>query len=128
NIHQLAPRPFANASKFNGDHKCHAEISNQTPWLIIYASQTGFAEQIAWRTAQSLHQAEITTQVIPIHQLNVAQLHSAKKALFVVSTYGQGQAPDHARPFAKKQLKQPLDLSGLDYAVLALGDQEYQDT
>lgn len=128
NMQQLAPRPFAHASKFNGDHQGHAELSNQTPWLIIYASQTGFAEQIAWRTAQSLHQAEIATQVIPIHQLNVAQLHSAKKALFVVSTYGQGQAPDHARPFAKKQLKQPLDLSGLDYAVLALGDQEYQDT
>ncbi len=100
----------------------------QAPWLIIYASQTGFAEQIAWRTAQSLHQANIPAQVIAIHQLNIEQLNTAEKALFVVSTYGQGQPPDHARPFVKKQLKQPMDLAKLDYAVLALGDLEYQDT
>ncbi len=122
NMRQLAPLPSTHTSNTK------SQESNQTPWLIIYASQTGFAEQIAWRTAQSLHQANIATHVIAIHQLNVAQLQSAKKALFVVSTYGQGQAPDHAKPFAKKQLPHTLDLSGLDYAVLALGAQEYQQT
>lgn len=122
NMRQLAPLPPTTINKTN------AQENSQTPWLIVYASQTGFAEQIAWRTAQSLHQANIATHVVAIHQLNTAQLQSAKKALFVVSTYGQGQAPDHARPFAKKQLKSTLDLSQLDYAVLALGAQEYQHT
>ena len=101
---------------------------DQAAWLIIYASQTGFAEQIAWRTAQSLHLANIPAQVFAIHQLKIEQLKTAEKALFIVSTYGQGEPPDHARPFAKKQFKQAIDLSQLDYAVLALGDREYQDT
>ena len=101
---------------------------NDAPWLIIYASQTGFAEQMAWRTAQSLHLANIPAQVIAIHQLKIQQLKTATKALFIVSTYGQGEPPDHARPFAKRQFKHALDLTQLDYAVLALGDREYQNT
>lgn len=102
--------------------------SNQSPWLLIYASQTGFAEQVAWRTAQSLQQANIPAQVISMDQLGIDQLKTATTALFVVSTYGQGEPPDHARAFAKKYLQQPVDLSQLSYAVLALGDKEYQAT
>ena len=125
NMQQLVPLShIKTASKVDMTN----QTDKQTPWLIIYASQTGFAEQIAWRTAQSLHQADIATQVIAIHQLKVAQLKAAHTALFVVSTYGQGQAPDHARPFAKKQLQHALDLSQLNYAVLALGDQAYSNT
>lgn len=102
--------------------------SDQSPWLVIYASQTGFAEQVAWRTAQSLQQANIPAQVISMDQLGIDQLKTASTALFVVSTYGQGEPPDHARAFAKKYLKQPVDSSQLSYAVLALGDKAYQAT
>lgn len=102
----------------------------QNPWLIVYASQTGFAEQLAWRTAHSLQQAHIATQVVPIHQLKVEQLQTTQTALFIVSTYGQGEAPDHARGFVKKYLTpnaqiKSVDLTPLNYAVLALGDREY---
>ncbi|RYY80069.1 MAG: hypothetical protein EOO69_04090 [Moraxellaceae bacterium] len=101
---------------------------DQLPWLVIYASQTGFAEQVAWRTAQSLQHASIPVQVISMDQLYIHSLNTATNALFIVSTYGQGEPPDHVRAFAKKHLKQPLDLSQLNYAVLALGDKEYQAT
>jgi sulfite reductase (NADPH) flavoprotein alpha-component len=102
--------------------------ANQSPWLVVYASQTGFAEQVAWRTAQSLQQANIPAQVISMEKLAIDQLRTASIALFIVSTYGQGEPPDHARAFAKKYLKQPLDLNQLSYAVLALGDKEYHAT
>lgn len=102
--------------------------ANQLPWLVVYASQTGFAEQLAWRTAQSLQLARIPAQVIAIDQLTASQLSQTEKALFIVSTFGQGEAPDHARRFAKYQLAQCVDLSQLSYAVLALGDKEYQTT
>lgn len=102
--------------------------ANQVPWLVVYASQTGFAEQLAWRTAQSLQLANIPAQVIAIDQLSASQLSQTDKALFIVSTFGQGEAPDHARRFAKYQLGQSADLSQLSYAVLALGDKEYQTT
>jgi sulfite reductase (NADPH) flavoprotein alpha-component len=101
---------------------------DQQPWLIVYASQTGFAEQIAWRTAQSLQHAQIPAQVVAIDKLDINQLKSTENALFVISTYGQGEPPDHARRFAKKHLKQALTLPQLNFAVLALGDMEYQQT
>lgn len=101
---------------------------DQKPWLIVYASQTGFAEQIAWRTAHSLQHANIPAQVLAIDKLKPADLAQAETALFVSSTYGQGEPPDHARLFAKKQLGQPLKLEHLQYAVLALGDREYKES
>lgn len=102
--------------------------SDQAPWLIVYASQTGFAEQLAWRTAQSLQQVNIPAQVISLDKLTIDQLQTAEKALFVLSTYGQGEAPDHARAFAKKQLNKTINLEQLSFAVLALGNHEYKET
>lgn len=102
--------------------------SGQAPWLIVYASQTGFAEQLAWRTAQSLQHAHIAARVMAIDKLSTDHLKATNKALFVLSTYGQGEAPDHARAFAKKQLKQAINLEQLSFAVLALGNREYKDS
>ena len=101
---------------------------NATPWLITYASQTGVAEQLAWRTATSLQEARQPVSVKPIQQLNTADLQQARQMLFVVSTYGTGEAPDLASGFVKKHLKQVPDLKHLSYAVLALGSREYPDT
>lgn len=102
--------------------------SDQPAWLIVYASQTGYAEQLAWRTAHSLHLAGIAARVLGLDKLTASDLANTEQALFVVSTYGQGEPPDNARLFAKKQLGKPLPLQHLNYAVLALGDREYQDT
>lgn len=100
--------------------------SHSASWLIVYASQTGMAEQLAWHTSHNLQQINIHTRVMPIDQLTQTMLQQTRHALFVVSSYGQGAAPDHARLFEKKQLSRSLDLQQLSYAVLALGDQQYQ--
>ena len=102
--------------------------SNTTPMLIVYASQTGVAEQLAWRTATSLQEAKQATIIKPIQQLTEQDLQQAQHILFVVSTYGTGQAPDLAISFSKKLMQQQLDLQHLQYAVLALGSKEYPDS
>ena len=53
-------------------------------------------------------------------------LRDAQRALFVVSTFGDGEAPDSARGFERKLLGRELSLQGLQYAVLGLGDRQYQ--
>jgi sulfite reductase (NADPH) flavoprotein alpha-component len=58
--------------------------------------------------------------------LSAEQLRETRNALFVVSTFGDGEAPDSARGFERKLLGQSLGLSGLKFAVLALGDRQYQ--
>ncbi|WP_267531445.1 sulfite reductase flavoprotein subunit alpha [Acinetobacter oleivorans] len=101
---------------------------NAKPWLITYATQTGVAEQLAWSTATSLQEAHQPVQVKPVQQLTQSDLDQHEQVLFVISTYGTGDAPDLATSFAKKLLKANLDLKHINYAVLALGSKEYPDT
>ncbi|WP_339413867.1 sulfite reductase flavoprotein subunit alpha [Pseudomonas sp. EA_35y_Pfl2_R5] len=95
-------------------------------WLIGFASQSGFAEQLAWQTAGQLQAAGLAVSVQPLAKLNEQVLRQASNALFVLSTFGDGEAPDSARGFERKLLGQALDLPQLRYAVLALGDRQYQ--
>lgn len=101
---------------------------NAKSWLITYASQTGVAEQLAWRTATSLQEAQQPTTVKPIQQLTPQDLQQAEQVLFVVSTYGTGDAPDLASSFTKKVMRETFDLSQMQYAVLALGSKEYPNS
>ncbi|MCH7329779.1 PepSY domain-containing protein [Acinetobacter modestus] len=101
---------------------------NTKPWLITYATQTGVAEQLAWRTATSLQEAQQPTTVKPIQQLTEQDLQQASQVLFVISTYGTGEAPDLAASFNKKLMQQKLELAHMQYAVLALGSREYPDS
>ena len=70
----------------------HSIDPNAKSWLITYATQTGMSEQLAWRTATSLQEARQPVTVKPIQQLHEADLKQAEHVLFVVSTYGTGEA------------------------------------
>lgn len=94
-------------------------------WLVGFASQSGFAEQLAWQTAGQLQAAGQAVRVESLANLDSQQLQAARNALFVVSTFGDGEAPDSARGFERKLLDSSLGLSELKYAVLALGDRQY---
>ncbi|MFK3969745.1 PepSY domain-containing protein [Pseudomonas sp. NPDC087358] len=95
-------------------------------WLIGFASQSGYAEQLAWQTAGQLQSAGLPVRVQRLADMTEQDLGQSRNALFVVSTFGDGQAPDSARGFERKLLGRPLSLENLNYAVLALGDRQYQ--
>ncbi|MCS3471041.1 sulfite reductase (NADPH) flavoprotein alpha-component [Pseudomonas sp. JUb42] len=97
------------------------------PWLIGFASQSGFAEQLAWQAAGQLQTAGWPVQVQRLADVTEQDLKRRQNALFVVSTFGDGEAPDSARGFERKVLGQPLALENLNYAVLGLGDRQYAD-
>jgi sulfite reductase (NADPH) flavoprotein alpha-component len=101
-------------------------VSDAPSWLIGFASQSGFAEQLAWQTAGQLQAAGLPVRVQRLADVTEQDLHQSQNALFVVSTFGDGQAPDSARGFERSVLGRPLSLGTLNYAVLALGDRQYQ--
>ncbi|MCI1739187.1 MAG: sulfite reductase flavoprotein subunit alpha [Pseudomonas veronii] len=103
-----------------------ANHSHAPAWLIGFASQSGFAEQLAWQTAGQLQAAGLPVNVQPLGSVSQDQLRQSENALFVVSTFGDGEAPDSARGFERSVLGQDLSLKGLNYSVLALGDRQYQ--
>lgn len=95
------------------------------PWLVGFASQSGFAEQLAWQTAGQLQAAGMAVEVQPLARIDTAKLSGTPRALLVLSTFGDGDAPDSARGVERQWLAATLDLPGLRYAVLALGDRQY---
>ncbi|MGE4220999.1 MAG: PepSY domain-containing protein [Alphaproteobacteria bacterium] len=99
------------------------------PVLIGFASQSGTAERIAWQTAGMLQAAGLPVAVSPLGQLGVERLAAAGRALFVVSTFGEGEPPDLARGFARRMMgadgKGGASLARLRYGLLALGDRQY---
>lgn len=94
-------------------------------WLIGFASQSGFAEQLAWQTAGQLQAAGQPVKVQPLATVSEQDLLDSGNALFVVSTFGDGEAPDSARGFERKVLGRATRLPHLNYAVLGLGDRQY---
>jgi sulfite reductase (NADPH) flavoprotein alpha-component len=95
--------------------------------LVVFASQTGTAEQLARQTVQSLQLAGMAVGLIELGALDGDALMQAKRVLFVVSTTGEGDAPDSAARFVTHCMRAPLPLAQLQYGLLALGDRDYDD-
>lgn len=96
-------------------------------WLIAYASQSGAAREIAERLAPAFHQSNLTTILLPLNAIQPRALAGYSRALLIVSTYGEGEAPDNAAAFWRKAEGVQPDLSKLNYSMLALGDDQYAD-
>nr|WP_283254775.1 sulfite reductase flavoprotein subunit alpha [Luteimonas galliterrae] len=93
--------------------------------LLAYASQTGFAQQLAERSAKNLRDAGLAVHLRDLGRLQAEALAGYERALFVVSTTGEGDAPDPALAFVRDAMGRQAPLPSLRYGVLALGDREY---
>lgn len=94
---------------------------------ILYGSQTGTAEGLARKCAKELKAAGFTVSVASLEGYVPATLTAESCAMFIVSTYGEGEAPDTAQPFFQQLCVEHFPLLGdLSFAVLALGDSHYE--
>lgn len=95
--------------------------------LVAYASQTGTAEEIALHAAQRLNLAGVSAHLTPLDALDLGTLQRCERALFIVSTYGEGNAPDNAAGFEATVMESIVCLPQLHCGVLALGDATYAE-
>lgn len=98
-----------------------AQTNNQA--LIVYASQTGSAKYLAQRLHDTTH---ALMDIACISTLTEQTLQRYQRVFFVVSTYGQGEAPDSARRFVNTLQEANSAASHTQFSVLALGDRTYQ--
>ncbi|WP_180898148.1 bifunctional nitrate reductase/sulfite reductase flavoprotein subunit alpha [Martelella soudanensis] len=92
---------------------------------VFYASQTGTAEMVASDVCAALGEAGYRSALRALDEVGLAALdEAASPAIFVVSTFGDGDPPDHAAGFWSA-LSTAGRLEGLSYAVIALGDSCY---
>lgn len=97
------------------------------PVLMAYASQTGQAERLALQSAAALQKAGVAVHVQSLEKLTPPQLGQYRRALFVASSFGEGEPPDSARRFSRLLGAAAQELKHMQYAVLALGDRNYAE-
>ncbi|OOW86492.1 sulfite reductase [Xanthomonas campestris pv. vitiswoodrowii] len=103
-----------------------AQRADASGVLIIWASQTGFARELAQRSVAALQSAGVGAHALPIEAVDSGQLARVPRLLCIVSTTDEGDAPDHAQAAERAwRADHAQDLTAVQYAVLALGDRGY---
>ena len=117
----------AERDAFAHGHTGQAAGAGGSPYLVAHASQTGQAERVALHTAALLRGQDAEVTVQSLARITPETLRHHPRILFVVSTFGEGDAPDSARAFARRLHDTAgQSLSHVHYALLALGDRNYE--
>jgi sulfite reductase (NADPH) flavoprotein alpha-component len=94
---------------------------------VLYASQSGTAEGVARKVAKELKAKGHVASLHSLEGYTPASLLAESYAVIIASTYGEGEAPEGARPFYEQLCLEHFPCCGnLSYAVLALGDSTYE--
>ncbi len=94
---------------------------------VLHASQSGTAEGLARKLAKELKIRGYVPAVSALETHTAASLGDLRHAVFIASTYGEGDPPDAVKPFFDQLSSTGTPrLDKLTYTVLALGDSNYE--
>ena len=94
---------------------------------VLYGSQTGNAQKLAEKAGKTLQERGFQVTISSMNDFKANSLKKIQNLLIVVSTYGEGEAPDNALSFYEfLNSKRAPKLDHLSFSVLALGDSSYE--
>ncbi len=94
---------------------------------LLYGSQTGNGRIIAGKTAARYQARGLNVELVSMADYSPRQLKSERYLVLIVSTHGEGDAPDDAAELYQfLHSKRAPELTELRFSVLALGDSSYE--
>ncbi|UII74131.1 bifunctional nitrate reductase/sulfite reductase flavoprotein subunit alpha [Pseudomonas sp. HN11] len=127
-----ASAPLADASRLWLDGLLGGLFSRTEPLAapspavtLLWASQTGNAQALAERFAKRLRDAGITVELSAMSDFPASKLASTHTLALISSTFGDGDPPDNGEGFWHSLSTAETRLDSLRFAVLALGDPNY---
>lgn len=104
-------------------------VEHKTRFLILYATQTGNALDVAERIGREAERMGCPAVLLSMDEYDISCLLYETTVVFIASTTGQGDIPDSMKALWRFLLKKNLGqswLKGVQYAVFGLGDSGYQ--
>lgn len=103
-------------------------MADQPSLIILYGSETGTAEEVAFKLHRTLSQ-NMDFTISSLEDYDVSRLPSESCIIWVIATAGEGEVPSSMKKFWNFLLRRSLSgesLRGVFTAVFGLGDSSYE--
>jgi sulfite reductase alpha subunit-like flavoprotein len=94
--------------------------------VILVGTETGNAEDVAEEIREALGDSGVEAEVVDMEDADLGSFDGGRAVIVCTSTYGDGELPDNSFELYEMLEERP-DLSGVPFAVCALGDSIYPD-
>nr|WP_319399383.1 assimilatory sulfite reductase (NADPH) flavoprotein subunit [uncultured Carboxylicivirga sp.] len=116
-----------NESNNSSDQTVHEEPVAEATLSVLVGSHSGNSNIVASYIADNAKANGVKAEVFDMADYKVKALKDEKNVLVVVSTQGEGEPPAAAEELHRLlDTKRAGDLSGVNFAVVALGDSSYK--
>lgn len=96
------------------------------PLTVLYGTESGNSEELADKTVKAAKKKGLKASMKNFADLKPADLAGFEQMAVIISTWGDGEAPEAAEGFYHAFLKETPDLKGTRFSVCALGDTSYE--